>query len=262
MHRLSYANVVSTLCLFVVLGGTAWAASQITGSQIKDGSVTSKDIRDRTLSARDFKKGVLPSSVLPAGGAAAGAPGPAGPSGPAGPQGERGAPGPQGPAGAGGTKGEKGEKGDTGTEGPKGDEGEPGPGAIRIAFEKPALDQVQSESFFVGPWTIRASCVRDAGQPWVAVTAVADDGSFRGAGFKMNAGGLSPHSVAGRFEPGQDGDAPLVGEKAEDGLWWGFQHTFTFVSADKTATVTLSGIADDRGGQPRCEVHGTAVVAG
>lgn len=38
--RLTYANVVSTLCLFIVLGGSAYAAATIGTAQLKDGAVT------------------------------------------------------------------------------------------------------------------------------------------------------------------------------------------------------------------------------
>lgn len=47
--RLTYSNVVSTLCLFVILGGGAYAAltvpkNSIGSKPLKDGSVELKDI--------------------------------------------------------------------------------------------------------------------------------------------------------------------------------------------------------------------------
>jgi hypothetical protein len=87
--HLTYANVISTLCLFIVLGGTSWAvASGSIGSrEIKDGSVLSKDIRNGqvsgadvdngSLGTKDFAKGKLPTGPR-------GATGPQGPAGPAG----------------------------------------------------------------------------------------------------------------------------------------------------------------------------------
>jgi hypothetical protein len=97
--RLTFANVVSVLALFVALGGTATAAVLITGKNVKDGTLTGKDIKnnsvasadvkDRSLLAKDFKPGQLVS----------------------------GAPGPVGPAGAPGEPGAKGDKGDTGAAG-------------------------------------------------------------------------------------------------------------------------------------------------
>ena len=81
--RLTYANVTSTVCLFLALGGSAYAAASITGKNVRNGSLTSADIKDHTLRARDFKLGELPR-------------------GPQGPQGERGPAGVRGPAGAAG----------------------------------------------------------------------------------------------------------------------------------------------------------------
>jgi type VI protein secretion system component Hcp len=80
--RLTYANVASTLCLFVLLGGSAYAAASITGSDVANGSLTSADIKDRSLRARDFKRGAL----------ARGPKGDAGPAGPQGAPGSNGAP--------------------------------------------------------------------------------------------------------------------------------------------------------------------------
>ena len=59
-RRLTYANVTSTACLFILLGGSAYAATAITGSDVRNGSLTSADVRDHTLLARDFKTEQLP----------------------------------------------------------------------------------------------------------------------------------------------------------------------------------------------------------
>jgi hypothetical protein len=81
-HRLasgiSYANVVSTICLFAVLGGGAYAASHLpknsVGSkQIKDNKVKGLDVRDGSLRKDDFASGQLPQGPR-------GAPGARGPS--------------------------------------------------------------------------------------------------------------------------------------------------------------------------------------
>jgi len=44
--RLTYANVVSTLCLFILLGGGAWAAAKIDSGDVKDNSLKSVDLKD------------------------------------------------------------------------------------------------------------------------------------------------------------------------------------------------------------------------
>ena len=99
-QHLSYANVVSTLCLFVLLGGTAYAAVQLQRNSVKSrhiapgavrksdlarNAVTSSKVRNRSLRARDF------GGRLPSGGR--GSRGPRGLRGRTGPRGLRGTPG-------------------------------------------------------------------------------------------------------------------------------------------------------------------------
>ena len=53
--RVTYANVVSTLALFLALGGTAGAAAVITSRDVRDGSLTSRDVKDHSLRAADLR---------------------------------------------------------------------------------------------------------------------------------------------------------------------------------------------------------------
>ncbi len=109
--RFTYANVASSLALFLALGGVSWAAATlpknsvgpkqikknaVTGSKVKNSSLTGSDIKNRSLTAADFK------------GSIQGAKGDTGPQGPAGAAGA---------AGATGAKGDKGDTGDTGATG-------------------------------------------------------------------------------------------------------------------------------------------------
>ena len=60
--RLTYANVLSSLALFVALGGGAYAASQLPAksvgtSQLKNGAVTTKKVKDHTVLRKDVKAG-------------------------------------------------------------------------------------------------------------------------------------------------------------------------------------------------------------
>jgi hypothetical protein len=85
-RHLTYANVVSSLCLFFALGGTAYAVSQLPrnsvgAEQIKAGAVRSSEVKDGTLRAKDFASGQLPT----------GAKGDRGDAGPAGSRGDAGA---------------------------------------------------------------------------------------------------------------------------------------------------------------------------
>jgi hypothetical protein len=62
--RLSYANVMSSVAVFVALGGGAYAVSvprnSVGSSQLQTDSVTAAKVKNRTLSASDFKRGQLP----------------------------------------------------------------------------------------------------------------------------------------------------------------------------------------------------------
>jgi len=94
LPKLSYANVVSSLALFVALGGVSYAAvtlpaGSVGHKQVRSRAITTQQIRDHTLRKRDFRAGVLTSGV-------GGLQGEPAPQGEPGPQGERG---PQGPAG-------------------------------------------------------------------------------------------------------------------------------------------------------------------
>jgi len=61
--RLSYANVIASIALFIALTGTTYAASKITGKQIKNNTITSADIKNRTIRGNDLAKGLLTSSA-------------------------------------------------------------------------------------------------------------------------------------------------------------------------------------------------------
>jgi hypothetical protein len=86
--RMTYANVVATIALFMVLtGASAVAATQIGTAGIKNNAVTSAKVKNGSLLRVDFKPGQLPR----------------GPQGPAGPAGAPGAPGAPGANGLNGT---------------------------------------------------------------------------------------------------------------------------------------------------------------
>lgn len=56
--KLTYANVVSTLALFLALaGGTAVAQTLITGASIRDGSITGRDLKQGTATQPDLRRG-------------------------------------------------------------------------------------------------------------------------------------------------------------------------------------------------------------
>ncbi len=112
--RLTYANVMSTLALFLALGGTSYAAVTVSGANIRDGSITSRDVRNGSLRVRDVNPGFLATIRRISASVET-----TGRSGPPGPQGLPGAPGPQGLPGP---------------AGPQGSPGEPGAGVQGISF--------------------------------------------------------------------------------------------------------------------------------
>ena len=101
--RLTYANVMSSIAVFLVLGGaTAFAASEL-GKE----SVGTSQLKKEAVSLAKIKASAKKSLQ--------------GATGPEGAKGATGATGPTGPKGDTGAKGDRGEKGE------KGDTGEPGP---------------------------------------------------------------------------------------------------------------------------------------
>src|SRR4029077_7577603 len=104
--KLTYANLISTLCLFLVLGGgAAFAAGQLAPhsvgtKQLKNAAVTGPKIKKASIEATKLTQ--LAISTL------------------------KGATGPKGAKGAAGAKGATGAKGDRGATGPQGPQGAPG----------------------------------------------------------------------------------------------------------------------------------------
>ena len=109
--RLTFANVVSVIALFVALGGSSYAAIKVTGKNVTDSSLTGKDVRNSSLRGVDVKNGSLLTADFGPGQLPAGAQGPQGPKGDQGIQGD---PGIQG------AKGDKGDQGSQGAQGPPG----------------------------------------------------------------------------------------------------------------------------------------------
>ncbi len=91
--KLTYANVVSTLCLFILLGGGAYAAS----SSLRKNSVGTKQIKNGAVTQAKISKSA--QATL---------------------KGNMGDPGPRGQAGERGPKGDQGPKGNPGETGPTG----------------------------------------------------------------------------------------------------------------------------------------------
>jgi hypothetical protein len=59
LRRLTYANVMATLAVFIALGGSSYAALTVTGRDVKNGSLTFRDVRRDTLGGSRIKESRL-----------------------------------------------------------------------------------------------------------------------------------------------------------------------------------------------------------
>jgi hypothetical protein len=59
LNRLTYANVVATLALFVALGGSAYAVTKIGSKQVKNRSLKGVDVRRNTLGGKEVNEARL-----------------------------------------------------------------------------------------------------------------------------------------------------------------------------------------------------------
>ena len=57
-----YSNVMATIAVFIALGGTSYAATQISGKDVRNGSLTGLDVKDGSLTAKELRKGAVPTT--------------------------------------------------------------------------------------------------------------------------------------------------------------------------------------------------------
>jgi hypothetical protein len=171
--KLTYANVISTLCLFLTLGGVAYAANQLPRNsvgtqQVKNGAITGPKIKRASIEA--IKLTPLAQSTL---------------KGAKGAKGATGAKGARGEKGATGAKGEKGAVGERGASGAQGTPGNPGAYATILREDPPAfegthpgftaVDRPDSEA--VGVYCLTPASGVNIAHPVVSLDASDSDGS-------------------------------------------------------------------------------------
>jgi hypothetical protein len=214
--RLSYANVIATLALFLALGGSSYAAVQLSRGAVKAkhlaaGSVTSTKVKNRSLAARDFKRGQLPSGA----------------------QGTQGPAGPQGPAGAQGVQGPQ------GIPGPTQASVEGGVGALPAAvFESPILsDTVQTSRagrlFVYGKARLTVNCTNTFARTGLYV----DGNPVPGSAYTHQQAISTPISVAGVTDELAAGSHTVVLATACDNGDW----TGASIGAESISTILLGG---------------------
>jgi hypothetical protein len=58
-RHLSYANVMATVAVFIALGGSSYAALKITGADVRNGSLSNRDLKRNTLDGTRIKESRL-----------------------------------------------------------------------------------------------------------------------------------------------------------------------------------------------------------
>jgi hypothetical protein len=196
--RLTYSNVIATLCLILLIGGgTAYAATQLPRNSV---------------GSAQLKKGAVTPAKL-SGGAKAALIAPQGNEGP------RGATGPQGPKG---DAGDKGEKGDRGAGGPSNAITKANPGFVPWST---TYTTIESVSLDAGSWVVTADGLanNDEGSAEAAEcrllvggTIVAGTGEVFLAPFHQ-AGAHVPFSMTGGITVVSGGNAELRCESSGAG---------------------------------------------
>ena len=113
MRRTTLVVAGAVCALSVATAGTAGIKALITGAQVKDGTIESRDIKNGSIGRADIADAAEAAFRGQRG--AVGAQGPVGPAGVQGPAGPQGTSGSQGPQGATGAQGPQGPKGDSGS---------------------------------------------------------------------------------------------------------------------------------------------------
>lgn len=237
--KLTYANAMSSVAVFLALGGSAYAvtalpAASVGTEQLKPRAVTAGKIADGSIDTPRLAVGAVTLNRL-SGGVQRRLLQP-------GPRGEAGPVGPAGPTGA------------------------TGPGASRMRFSQPASDDPAPEVVLDAPgFRMRATCVRQGDGVGVILrvapdetvtiseTVTVDHGADLAVGGETDFTGNLAITVPGGVE------TVLGGPSAETGYARAIA-TLVVPSARRTISAQAIVVADATAG--RCSVDGAAVAAG
>jgi Collagen triple helix repeat (20 copies) len=173
--KLTYANVISTLCLVLLVGGgTAYAATEM----LPANSVGTKQIKKESVTPAKLSKASKKALA-----------GPAGAKGATGATGRQGPKGGNGPAGPQGKEGPRGTPGLVGVEGP---EGPQGPGAVTIDEVSAPATQVIG---VFGGVEVSDSCVGGSGL--IALTSTVGSNSLDEFGIVIEGAAVIPRQANG-----------------------------------------------------------------
>jgi hypothetical protein len=227
---------VSTLCLFILLGGSAVAAvklskNSVRSAHIKNGQVRKADlsrnavdssrVKDSSLLAQDFAPGQL-------------------------------------------TSGPKGDRGETGDRGPQ---GEAGPGASKIVLDRAAASDNFETFAIVGPWEFLSRCALDDGTGDVEFRVVVGGqgtGEYQLSELKV-VDDAAPFTqrTTGRAVPATAmGGSGFISVTVPPTHYTRFVDTMLLKDGATVWTATLNFIADNREPTaPRCFGYGTLIPA-
>jgi hypothetical protein len=234
--RLSYANVMSTLAVFIVLGGGAYAATTLPArsvgkQQLRQGAVTEPKLATRSVSTQKLAFGAVTSRRLSRNvrNRLDRAAGPAGPTGAAGPA---------GPA---------------------------GPGAGRIAFAAPASTAPAIATVLDIPGLrIQGACAVSADTVSLPLTVTAGETSQAQETITIDTGTdpTSPTSTAtNNLQFDIPAGAPLdTGGPQATGSDY-FRVIATLIVTAPSRTFTLNAVLIVNAATQRCSMSGTAVTA-
>jgi len=228
---------VSTLCLFILLGGSAVAAvklsrNSVRSTHIKNGQVKRPDLGRNAVDSSKVNDGSLLSQDFAAGQLS---PGP---------------------------KGNQGDRGETGERGPH---GEAGPGATKLVLDQPATGASALEPFAtVGPFEFASICSLVGGEEVVASLRVRGGTAAEyqlAAVEATNDGGHTHKTTGGSVSPAGQAHTNLWNPAVVTaGNFRRFAGTILLKSGETVWTVTLNVLADARSPQS-CHGWGSAVPA-
>jgi hypothetical protein len=265
--RLTYANVMATIAIFIALGGSSYAAIKVTGKTVQDSSLTGKDVKNSSLTGVDIRNGSLLAADLGGGPLPAGAQGP---------KGDTGAKGDKGEPGGQGAKGDKGDaclssdpdcRGPQGNPGTNGTNGAPGPSAQYLNI---SLANSTAQEVTVGTFALRFNCFGAAPNFRQFILGVKGTGGAQLAGVKgiddhpsnalpFSAGvGMSPDAFTTIATIGVNAPNP----NATFPHFYRLGGTLVMHNGLRSATVVYDMFLDDRANTGTCAFRGSAVLSG
>ena len=221
--QLSYSSVVATIALFLALGGSVYAATQLPKNsvgpkQLRKDAVRSSKVKNGSLLPSDFKAGLLPH-------------------------------GPQGPAGS---------RGPAGPQGPQGPVGPQGPGAVKLFFDAPNDNEVVTLGT-IGPWTLRAQCVTGGSSVPAPFKFFVDGPGSADLTFTSSFNGGPPSPGQSHVALSNSDELFSIGVKSPDQSRFVGTLVLSAEPTDPVVTVAFTLLSD--GASERCTFAGTAVPA-